>query len=72
MIDVFERALDRKRFDSHEIAIMREAYLLATTALGLSDNAKIVQKISDLEQLPAAPILARLAVDWYVSELAAD
>lgn len=78
MDDVFDRAIQHHTFASGEIEIMRAAYLTAAVALKLNDNAerrrvaKIVQKIARLERLPAAPVLARIAVDWYVFELAND
>jgi hypothetical protein len=78
MDEVFDRSLRRNAFPSGDIAIMRAAYLTAAASLNLNDNAerrriaKIVQKIARLERLPAAPVLARIAADWYVSELAND
>jgi hypothetical protein len=61
-----------------EVATMREAYLIAVTALQLSDAderrrvATIVQKFGRLERFPGAAHLAQLAIEWYRAGQPAD
>jgi hypothetical protein len=71
MVQVFEGAIDRRMFAEEEVAMTREAYLIAVSALQLSDAderlrvATIVQKFGRLERFPGAAHLADLAIEWY-------
>jgi len=74
MPEVFERAFQQRDFSAENIAILRDAYVIASDKLGISASmedklalVKIIQQLANLEPFRKAEHMASLAIEWYRS-----
>jgi hypothetical protein len=72
-VEVFERAISRRRFTAEQDAMLREAYVEAVRMLGITTPeqrlrlARIILRLGRIERFPGAHEIATIAVDWHAA-----